>query len=149
DGGVAILRPRVDGEVRLGDDDDAADSERVELVKYHVHDGGLRALGRLDHRRLHGFKAVERFCVAIEQLEQQVSSQCLHSLPPFPSSLARAKFCCRFFECRAMFLALKGKKGRESDFWGRCGGVRAGAEAPRSRSWRGRATPARPPNRAG
>jgi hypothetical protein len=39
--GVAILRPGVDRQVRLGDDDDSADAERVELVKDDVDDGGL------------------------------------------------------------------------------------------------------------
>jgi hypothetical protein len=93
DGGVAILRPGVDGEVRFGNDDDAADAERIELVEHHVHDGRLRALGRLDHGRLHGLEAVERLRVAVEQLEQQVSPQCLHSFPPLRSFVRPRKFC--------------------------------------------------------
>src|SRR5262249_1231215 len=48
---------------------------------------------------------------AIEQLEQQVSSQCLHSLPPLRASSARENLASMFFECRAMFLALQGKNG--------------------------------------
>src|SRR5206468_4228621 len=111
DGGVAVFRPSVNGEVRLGNNDDATDAERIELVENHIHDGRLRTLGRLDHGRLHGLEAVERFRVAVEQLEQQVSPQCLHSLPPFRSSLARKNSASMFFECRAMFLALQGKNG--------------------------------------
>jgi hypothetical protein len=87
----AVFGPRVDGEVRLGDDDNAADAKRVELVKHDVDDGGLGALRRLHHGRLHGLKAVERFRVAVEQFEQQVSPQCLHSFPPLRSFLAREK----------------------------------------------------------
>jgi hypothetical protein len=68
--------------MRLGDDDDAADPEGIELVEDDIHDGGLRALGGLHHRRLHGLEAVDGLGVAIEQFEQQVSPQCVHSIAP-------------------------------------------------------------------
>src|SRR5216684_2720362 len=105
--GVAILRPRVNRQVRLGDDDDSADAERVELVKNDVDDGGLGPLGRFDHGRLHGVQTVDGLCVAVEQLEQQVTPQCLHSFPP-PRFLRRffllAGFFCTvglfFFHCK-------------------------------------------------
>src|SRR6266851_534588 len=105
--GVAILRPRVNRQVRLGDDDNSADAERVELVKNDVDDGGLGPLGRFDHGRLHGVQTVDGLCVAVEQLEQQVTPQCLHSFPP-PRFLRRffllAGFFCTvglfFFHCK-------------------------------------------------
>src|SRR5690242_3195330 len=78
DGGVPILGPGVDRQVRLGDDDDSADAERVELVKDHVDDGGLGSLRGFHHGRLHVVQTVDGFCVAVEQLEQQVTPQCLH-----------------------------------------------------------------------
>jgi len=87
----------MDGQVRFGDDDDAADAERIELVEHDVHDGGLRRLGGLNHRRLHRLEAVDRVRVTVEELEKQVSPQCLHSLPPLRSSLAREKFASLIF----------------------------------------------------
>src|SRR6476661_1799113 len=82
DRGVAVLGPGVDRQMRLGDDDDSADAKRVELVKDDVDDGGLGSLGRFHHGRLHGVQTVQGLCVAVEQLEQQVTPQCLHFSPP-------------------------------------------------------------------
>jgi len=45
---VPVLWPGVNGQVRFGDDDDATDAERVELVEDHVDDGGLGPLCRFD-----------------------------------------------------------------------------------------------------
>ena len=87
-GGVPVLGPGVDREVGLGDDDHAADPERVELVKDDVDDGRLSPLGGLDHRALHGLKAVDGLRVAVEQLEQQVTPQSLHLSPPLASRLS-------------------------------------------------------------
>jgi hypothetical protein len=84
--------------------------ERIELVENHVHDGRLRALGRLDHGRLHGLELFERLRVAVEQLEQQVSPQCLHSFPPSPFFRSPAKFCEHvYLNVGPMFLACKEK----------------------------------------
>jgi hypothetical protein len=105
--GVAVLGPGVNRQVRLGDDDDSADAKRVELVKDDVDDGGLSPLGRLHHGRLHGVQTVQGFRVAVEQLEQQVTPQCLHSFPPprfCPAFFLLAGFFCTvglfFFHCK-------------------------------------------------
>jgi hypothetical protein len=130
DGGVAILRPRVNRQVRLGDDDDSADAERVELVKHDVDDGGLSPLGRFHHGRLHGVQTVDGLCVAVEQLEQQVTPQCLHPFPP-PQVLVRFlrqfSTCRIFLHCGAIFFPLQEKNGRLSRSDG-------GASARRDRS---------------
>ena len=81
-GGVPVLGPRVDREMGLGDHHHAGDPERVELVKHDVDDRGLRSLGGLHHRVLHGLKAVEDLGAAVVQLEQQVTTQTLQSRPP-------------------------------------------------------------------
>jgi hypothetical protein len=64
----------------FGDDHHAADPEGVELVEDHVHDGGVRALGRFDERALHGLEVADGVEIAIEQLEQQVTSQRVQSI---------------------------------------------------------------------
>ena len=66
----------------LGDDDHAADAERVELVEDDVHDGGLGPLCRLDQGALDRFEVVDGVRVAIEQLEKQVPSQRVQSSSP-------------------------------------------------------------------
>src|SRR4029453_6311417 len=81
-GGVPVLGPRVDREMGLGDHHHAGDPERVELVKDHVDDGGLRSLGGLHHRALHGLKAVEDLGAAVVELQQQGTTQTLQSRPP-------------------------------------------------------------------
>src|SRR2546422_7417908 len=74
----------MDREVGLSDDDHSADSERVELVEDDVDDGCLGPLRRLDQGPLDGLEAVDGVRVAIEHLEQQVSSQSVQSFgPPF------------------------------------------------------------------
>src|SRR6185295_14904183 len=85
----------------------SADAERVELVKNHVDDGGLSPLGRFHHGRLHGVQTVDGLCVAVEQLEQQVTPQCLHSFPPprfLRQNFLLAGFFCTvgpfFFHCK-------------------------------------------------
>src|SRR5262245_6212104 len=75
-----MLGPRVDRKVGLGDDHHAADPEGVELVKDHIDDGGLRAFGRLDEGTLDGLEVADGVGVAIEQLEQQVTSQRVQSM---------------------------------------------------------------------
>src|SRR5207249_978779 len=79
DGCISVLGPGVDGEMGLGDDDDAADAEGVELVEDDVDDGGLGSLRRLDQGFLHRLEAVDHVGVAIEQLDQQVPSQGVQS----------------------------------------------------------------------
>src|SRR2546430_1983151 len=84
DGCISVLGPRVDGEMGLGNDDDAADAEGVELVEDDVDDGGLGSLRRLDQGFLHRLEVVDHVGVAIEQLDQQVPSQGVQSSgPPF------------------------------------------------------------------
>jgi|GEM_PF-3446407 len=78
--GVAILRPGVNREMRLGDHDHTGDPERIELVEDHVHDRRLGALCGLDHRRLHDLEATDRFPIAVEELHQQVPTECVHLL---------------------------------------------------------------------
>src|SRR5207244_436835 len=76
---VAVFGPGVDREVGFGDDDDAADPERVELVEHDVDDGGLRPPGGFYERALHGFQAVDGIGSAIKQLEKQMSSEGVQS----------------------------------------------------------------------
>src|SRR2546430_14235362 len=84
DGCISVLGPRVDGEMGLGNDDDTADAEGVELVEDDVTDGGLGSLRRLDQGFLHPLEVVDHVRVAIEQLDQQVPSQGVQSSgPPF------------------------------------------------------------------
>src|SRR5260370_36018523 len=66
----------------LGNDDDAGDPERVELVEDDVDDGGLCSLGGLHQGSLHVLEVVDGVRVAIEQLEQQVPSQGVQSTDP-------------------------------------------------------------------
>src|SRR5262249_295305 len=74
----------------FGDDDDSADPERVELVEDDVDDGRLGPLRGLDQGSLDGLEAVDGVRVAIEHLEQQVSSQSVQaSGPPFDPSIYR------------------------------------------------------------
>src|SRR5205814_1382524 len=80
--GVPVLRPGVDGQVGLGDHDDSADAERVELVEDHVDDGGLRPLCRLNQSALDAFEIGDGVRVAVEQLEEQVPSQRVQSRVP-------------------------------------------------------------------
>src|SRR5437899_10897291 len=81
---ISVLLPGLDVEIGLGDDDDAADAEGVELVEDDVDDGGLGSLRRLDQGFLHRLEAVDHVGVAIEQLDQQVPSQGVQSSgPPF------------------------------------------------------------------
>src|SRR5688572_28949130 len=69
----------------LGDDHYAADPERVELMEGDIYVRRLRPLRRLDEGRFHGLEVVDGVRIAIEQLEKQVSSQCVQSYdPPFP-----------------------------------------------------------------
>jgi hypothetical protein len=42
--GIAILRPRVNGDMTFSDDDDAADALRAEFVKHRIDDRGIRLL---------------------------------------------------------------------------------------------------------
>src|SRR5712671_4981315 len=148
DRGVAILGPGVDRQMRLGDDDDSADAKRVELVKDNVDDGGLSPLGRLHHGRLHGVQTVKGFRVAVEQLEQQVTPQCLHSFPPprfCPAFFLLAGFFCTvglfFFHCKEKmgFWATPAAPRALSD-----GSTRALARRPRALARRPRARRAAP-----
>src|SRR6267142_1162813 len=89
-GRVPILRPRVDRQVGFCDDDDSADAERVELVEDDVDDGRLGPLRSLDQGPLDRLKAVDGVRVAIEHLEQKVSSQSVQaSGPPFDPFIYR------------------------------------------------------------
>src|SRR5438093_301547 len=84
DGCVAVLGPRVDGEMGLRDDDDAADAERIELVEDDVDDGRLSQPRGLHQGALHSFQVVDGIWSAIKQLEKQMSSQSVQSAgPPF------------------------------------------------------------------
>src|SRR5262249_59219835 len=106
----------MDGQMRLGDDDDSADAERVELVKDHVDDGRLRALRGFHHGRLHHVQTVDGSRVAVEQLEQQMSPQCLRfSLLPGPLC-GEKLFRQNFVNCGAFFFALQGKSWRQAPF---------------------------------
>src|SRR5205823_14855815 len=68
----------------LGDDDDSADAEGIELMEDDIDDRGLRSLRGLDQRALHGLDVVDGVQIAIEQLEKQVSTQGVQSSgPPF------------------------------------------------------------------
>src|SRR5262245_15123482 len=66
----------------FGDDDDATDAERVELVEDHVDDSGLGPLCRFDQGALDRFQVVDGVRVAVEQLEEQVPSQRVQSTVP-------------------------------------------------------------------
>src|SRR5262245_51267485 len=81
-GSVPVLGPGVDRKVGLGDDHHAADPERIELVEDHVHDGGLSPLGRFYQGLLHGLEVVDGVGIAIEQLEQEVTTECVQSTDP-------------------------------------------------------------------
>jgi hypothetical protein len=72
----------------LGDDHDAADAEGVELVKDDVDDGGVGPLRGFDQSGLHVLEVVDGVGIAIEQLDQQVPTQRVQSVPPPSSSLA-------------------------------------------------------------
>jgi hypothetical protein len=77
----------VNRQVGFGDDDDAADAERVELVEDDIDDGGLCPLRRFNESALHSLETVDGIGSAIKQLEKQVSSQGVHSGdPPFGDS---------------------------------------------------------------
>src|SRR5438046_6834423 len=81
---VSVFGPGVDGEMGFGDDDDSADAEGVELMEDDVDDGRLGPLRRLDQGSLHGLEVVDHVGIAIEQLDEKVSSQGVQSCgPPF------------------------------------------------------------------
>src|SRR5436309_1782932 len=87
---VSVLGPGVDRQVGFRDDDDSADAERVELVKDDVDDGRLGPLRCLDQGPLDGLEVVDGVRVAVEHLEQQVSSQGIQaSGPPFDPFIYR------------------------------------------------------------
>src|SRR6267378_178703 len=109
-----------------------------------LDDGGLSPLGRLHHGRLHGVQTVKGFRVAVEQLEQQVTPQCLHSFPPprfCPAFFLLAGFFCTvglfFFHCKEKmgFWATPAAPRALSD-----GSTRALARRPRARRAAPRAT---------
>src|SRR5207245_8779781 len=104
---------------------------RVELVKDHVHDGGLRAFRGLDHGSLHDVQTVDGFRVAVEQLEQQVSPQCLHSIPPPCRFLCQKIFLAEFCSLWAIFFGIVSKKWSSGELR-RCwsGSARPGGRAP-------------------
>src|SRR5262245_36695542 len=72
----------MDRQVGLGDDDDSADAKRVELMEDDIDDRGLGPLRGLDQRPLHTLDVVDGVRVAIEQLEKQMSTQGVQSIPP-------------------------------------------------------------------
>src|SRR5262249_6968074 len=77
--GEAVLGPGVDGEVRLGDHHHAAHPERAELVEHVVHYRGTGAVGRFEHRGLHGGEARQGGSVALEELEEEMTPERLHA----------------------------------------------------------------------
>src|SRR5206468_2423121 len=115
----------------------------VELVKDHVDDGGLRALRRFHHGRLHDIQTVDGLWVAVEQLEQQVSPQCLHSFPPPPGISSPKFFGENFASLWRIFFAIARKKWAAAAFFAAPDAAARAGGAPRSD-----ALPARPPRRS-
>src|SRR5262249_42564965 len=127
---VPVLGPGVNRQVGLCDDDDSADAERVELVEEDVDDGRLGPLCGLDQGSLDRLEAVDGVSVAVEHLEQQVSSQSVQaSGPPFdpfiyrtsPATFHSRRYCAHsrsekisllnknLFHCRVRFHPLQEK----------------------------------------
>jgi hypothetical protein len=67
-GGVPILGPRVDGQVRFRDDDDAAYSVGVEQVKHALYDGCSAGDRRFFHDLLDSVRIIEDFAITTVEL---------------------------------------------------------------------------------
>jgi hypothetical protein len=74
-GGVAVLGPRVDGVVRLLDDDRTADAVGLELVERLIHDSGLAHTGGIAHGAANLFLKLQRIFVAAEEFDEQVRAK--------------------------------------------------------------------------
>src|SRR5262249_55234078 len=78
DCGVTVLGPRVNAQMRLGDDDHAADAVRIEPMKYRVHEGRARRECRILHASTDGRDVVEDPSIAIEEFGEEVATQIAH-----------------------------------------------------------------------
>lgn len=79
-GGVPVLRPCMNREVRLGNDDDSAHAVGTEFVKHGVDDRGAGPTGRFEHGGFHDLKAADGFRIAVEEIQQQVLPERLQAL---------------------------------------------------------------------
>ena len=78
DGCVAVLGPRVDGEVGLGDDDDPTDALGSELVEGFVDDGSAAFDGGVVHRDFDGVRVVEQRLITVVAFHQDLDSKRFH-----------------------------------------------------------------------
>src|SRR3569832_678060 len=87
--GIAELRPGVDREMRLGDDDYSRDSYRIELVEHNLDDGGTRALRRFNHDVFNPLQIVKALTVAVKQIHDDLAAlgRGADALPPRVESL--------------------------------------------------------------
>lgn len=79
---VALLGPGVDGHVRLGDDDRAADSLWCELVEDLADHRHASPHGRLDHPFADCFRIVQQPAVATVEFSNQMSSNSVQGRSP-------------------------------------------------------------------
>jgi hypothetical protein len=64
-GGVAVFRPGVNSEMRFGNDDDATNALRAELVERFSQDSSAASYGSSEHNFSDGFEVIKKFAVAI------------------------------------------------------------------------------------
>ena len=78
DRGIAMLRPGVNRDVGLGDDQDTTDSLGSELVEGLVDDGGATFESGLAHRDLDAIWVVEERAITVVAFHEDLDSKRLH-----------------------------------------------------------------------
>ena len=74
-GSKIVFRPRVNGQVRFGDDDDAGNAVRVKGMENDVHNVRMRVFGGIDHDGFDFVHVVENFGVAVIQLDEEMPAE--------------------------------------------------------------------------
>jgi len=74
-GGEAVFRPGVNGDVRLGDDDDAADAVRAEVVKDFGDYGPVPRPDGVEHDRPKPLGVLEQRGIAVVEFEERVEGE--------------------------------------------------------------------------
>ena len=75
EGSKIIFGPRMNRQMRFGDDHHAGDAVRIEGVKHHIHNPGFGVFGRFNHDGFNFMNIVQDFGIAVVEFDEQMSSE--------------------------------------------------------------------------